>query len=130
MAIRLIRLNLLPLNDMKEITQVLGFSFFLGLLFMVFGLLLYYFPPKNRNIIYGYRTQSSLKTPESWAFSQPYAGLRMLVGGAVTMILSIAIHVGDFRDNFELTAEIILVVGLILYVFITTEAAIKKRFGQ
>ena len=115
---------------MKEITQVLGFSFFLGLFFMFVGMLLYYFPPKNRNIIYGYRTPASLKTRETWLFSQRYAGLRMLVGGAVTMILSLALYMGDFFDNFQLITEIFLVIALLSYVFFTTETAIKKRFGK
>ncbi len=115
---------------MKEFTQFFGFSFFIGLIMFVAGIALFYFPPKMKNGLYGYRTPAAMQSPESWNFAQRYSSIRLMISGAIAMLLSILIHILELNDDIELAAEIVLVVFAVLYLVIGTESAINKRFPK
>ena len=59
-----------------------------GLVFCVVALILYKFPPKKINHLYGYRTAKSMSSQERWDFAQKYSALRMLESGIVLLVLA------------------------------------------
>jgi len=113
---------------MKEFTQFFGFTFFIGIIFIIVGIIMFYFPPRKINGIYGYRTPASMKSPERWHFAQRYSAIRLMITGAITMLFSLLIHILELNDDIELAAELALVLFAVLYLIIGTESAIKKRF--
>lgn len=87
-------------------------------------------PPKKINGMYGYRTPSSMKSKERWDFAQLYSAIRMEKSGIFMALVSV----------IGLVVKIDLIAGALISVFImgcifvflmiTTERAIKKKFGD
>lgn len=99
--------------------------FFGGILSLA-GLILLFFPPKDINGLYGYRTAGSMKNMDSWNLAQNLGGKGLLAIGLIEIIFAclslISEHVFS-KDTFY--AFGILVVG-ILGTLLYTEKRIKK----
>jgi|SRR5690606_17855597 len=115
---------------MKEFTQFFGFSFFFGIIIFAVGVVLFYFPPKKINGLYGYRTPASMQSPETWKFAQRYSAIRAMIAGALAMVLSLLIHMMELNDDLDLAGEIAVILFTVLYLIIGTERAINKRFPK
>ncbi|WP_425269344.1 SdpI family protein [Flavobacterium limicola] len=61
-----------------------------GSIFIIVGFILYGYPPKKINYLYGYRTSSSMKNSEVWTFSQKYASVKMIQSGFILLVVSFA----------------------------------------
>ena len=62
-------------------------SFLSGIIFIITGFVMFKFPPKNINMLYGYRTTRSMKNQEQWDFSQKYSA-KLLIFCGVFLILT------------------------------------------
>jgi len=99
-----------------------------GVIFMVAGIIMLKFPPKNINSLYGYRTKNSMKNNERWSFAQKYSAFEMIKLGG---LLAICGCLGFF---FEPAGNIGVFIGLGLIVitsvilFLRVENAIKMKF--
>jgi uncharacterized membrane protein len=71
LKIFLISLNIFIIYPLPSILFLSGGIFYLA------ALVLSKFPPKKTNYFYGYRTKASMKSQESWNFSQSYASKKM-----------------------------------------------------
>lgn len=72
-----------------------------GLLFWIMGGLIYFFPPKSRKKIYGYRSYLSTRTPETWKEANAFAGKHSM--RIAYVLLGIGIVVGVLfkkQDNW------------------------------
>ena len=69
------------------IENLLFTSFLSGIIFMITGFVMFKFPPKNINMLYGYRTTRSMKNQEQWDFSQKYSA-KLLIFCGVFLILT------------------------------------------
>jgi len=101
-------------------------SMFLGALFLFMGALLYFFPTKKPNMLYGYRTQRSMKDVKSWRFAQKYSSKIMIQAGVLFMLIAL---IGFFlRVGNGLSAFIILVELAVACFFMIwkTENELKK----
>ena len=103
-------------------------SFLTGIIFTISAAILYRFPPKKINYLYGYRTPSSMKSQQVWDFSQKYSAVKMLQIGLLLLavsLLNIFIAISELQET-------ILGIGLLIagciYMFVITEKAIKKNF--
>jgi len=113
---------------MKIINEFLNMPFFLGIIFLLLGLLLYFFPPKKINIIYGYKTSNSMKSQERWDFAQKFSAVKMIQSGLATLILSLLLFFFHFKENnFVVYAVLIIIV---FYIIFFTEKAIKSKFDS
>ena len=99
-----------------------------GLVFLVAGYIMYKFPPKNINYLYGYRTGTSMKSQERWDFAQRYSALQMVRGGAVLTIAGLLMAVLSFNMGIILAAGMVLLFAVTGYLFYSTERAIKQNF--
>ena len=88
------------------------------------------FPPKTINKIYGYRTESSMKTQESWSFAQNFASKKMIQVG---LFLCCASFIGLVIVPSK-KSELILGIGLTtistIFIFISVETILNKKFGN
>ena len=103
-------------------------SFLTGFIFTIAAAILYCFPPKKINYLYGYRTSSSMKNQQVWDFSQKYSAIKMLQIG----LLLLAVSLLNVFITMSEKQETMLGIGLMLvgciYMFVVTESAIKKNF--
>ena len=108
--------------------NVLFLPFLIGIIFMITGGILYQFPPKKINYLYGYRTTASMKSQQRWDFSQRYSAKKMVQAGVLFFVLS---FIGLFlpsTDFIQLGVGLPLALCSCLFMFFTTERALKKKF--
>ena len=95
-----------------------------GAILLIAGAIMYRFPPKKINILYGYRTINSMKSQERWDFSQKFSAKELMKFGVFLFAFSL---LGLFDISEGLVNGIV-----VLFVFIpilTTEIALRKKFA-
>lgn len=125
-----INIKLSWLNNKFMNTQSWFFSFLIlvGTIFTVVGLVTYIFPPKKINYIYGYRTNSSMKSYERWRFAQRYSRRLMVIYGIVMMMISCLGLFYSISETVDFYIGISISLFPIILLFIKTEKAIKNKF--
>jgi len=101
-----------------------------GAVFIVMGLIMLKNPPKKINDWYGYRTESSKKSQERWDFAQQHSSKRMTKAGQLLAILSLAAALFKLEQMPGAIIAIVIVVGCCTYVVISTEKALREKFGK
>jgi uncharacterized membrane protein len=101
-----------------------------GLLFSFIAMILYIFPPKKINFLYGYRTSGSMKSQERWNFAQQYSAIAMLQSGLGLIAVSTLGLFAVFPESITPFIEFALVILSVIVLFIRTERALKKRFVE
>jgi uncharacterized membrane protein len=81
------------------------------------GLILYFFPPKKINSIYGYRTPRSMKNQSNWDFAQKLGGKFMLIFGFIIFLVQIT--VGYFITGYTRDQSIVLPIQGAILVLLT-----------
>jgi len=97
-----------------------------GIVFILAGVILYVFPPKKINGLYGYRTQTSMQNQQKWDFAQTYSGKIMMLTGLIFTL--IAPSKGLFKTNESVDLAIgmlCMIVGSILMI-VVVEKALRK----
>ncbi len=100
-----------------------------GAIFIVVGIIMLKFPPKNINSLYGYRTSSSMKNKERWIFAQVYSAKESIKLGALLVLSGL---IGLFIHPSENIATVLglgMMTLIIVILFVRVEKAIKERFG-
>ena len=104
-----------------------------GLIFCIVALILYIFPPKKINNLYGYRTAKSMSSQERWDFAQKYSALRMIESGLVLLALAFIGAVLIPEGLYSQTGSFLalgLLLGCVGYMFSRTQKAIDKKFKE
>lgn len=89
--------------------------------------------PKERNMLFGYRTKRSMQSPEAWVFAHHYCGKLWLRLGLILLPITIlTMTLIDGRsDDVIGTSGLVLVTIQILAMIVTipaTEHALKNQF--
>jgi uncharacterized membrane protein len=98
-----------------------------GIIYLIVGIIMTIYPPKNINSMYGYRTPKSMKSPQAWAFAQKYSTKLFLI---ISILL---ITIAAISSQFTVTEEqgIVGGIGAILlltfFLIFKTETELKKR---
>ena len=104
-------------------------TFTAGAIFILAGIILRLFPPKKINYLYGYRTRSSMRSQQHWDFSQQYAANKMITGGFVMLLIAaVGLYIPVLNDVLSLVLGLGSMVVIVIWLFVKTETAIKKRF--
>jgi uncharacterized membrane protein len=103
-------------------------SFLVGIVFFIAAIIMHFFPPKEINYLYGYRTKASMKNQDVWDFSQKYSAGKMFQ----TALFLIAISFLNLFINISQLSATFLGIGFMIvgciYMIVSTEKAIKKNF--
>lgn len=105
----------------------------LPIIYILGGMLLIFFPPRNINSIYGYRTTKSMKSNEVWVYAQKVAGLTNLIVNIPLFICAFIVYNFVNVNNETTISIIILVVELIIsttLVFVIPDKMIDKYFDK
>ncbi|MRJ09714.1 SdpI family protein [Ornithobacterium rhinotracheale] len=102
--------------------------------FALFGLplLMYLFPPKELNAIYGYRTKRASRDQASWDFAQKYALKRFFIVSMIALFSQIILLIAGFSNEDEppiifLIPLGLLILGSFMVVYKTEMALIKHQ---
>lgn len=111
------------------IFKIFLLPFVCGIVFIPAGIILYFFPPKRINYLYGYRTKSSMQSQDRWEFAQKYSAKQMIKGGLCLVGISLLGLFFPLNESARLIAGLIIVFLPVVYIFRTTEKELKRRFN-
>ena len=124
LKIFLISLNIFIIYPLPSILFLSGGIYYLA------ALVLSKFPPKKINYLYGYRTKASMKSQESWNFSQNYTSKKMkyislyiFIIGAFSIFLNIELM-------WSLWLGIIISVLMPVLMILEVEKELKTRYPK
>jgi uncharacterized membrane protein len=103
-------------------------SLLCGLAFIIMGMSMYYYPPKEINSLYGYRTGSSIESQERWDFAQRFCAILAMKVSIIMIIVSLLAYLVPVDTAIKQLSGVFLVIISTAYLFYSTETAINKRF--
>lgn len=101
-----------------------------GIIFVLAGFVMLKFPPKKINMLYGYRTNRSMKSQERWNFAQKIAAIMLMKLGGLLAVSSV---VGVLYHPKEKTAMILglgLMIAMVVLLLLKVESAIASEFDK
>lgn len=110
------------------IENLLFTSFLSGIIFIITGFVMFKFPPKNINMLYGYRTTRSMKNQEQWDFSQKYSAKLLIFCGVFLILTSNISLLITINNKAKLFISLALIFGSVIFLLFKTENELKKRF--
>jgi uncharacterized membrane protein len=113
---------MIPFNLLLEI------PLFSGFVFLILGGIMYLFPPKKPNSLYGYRTTRSMNSLPAWQFSQKYAAAKMMQVGLLYLLFSMLGIWYTFAEIGPNVAGSCIVISGIVFLLVSTELALKSNF--
>ncbi|MHA3788494.1 SdpI family protein [Flavobacterium hauense] len=112
------------------IANVFQISLLCGICFLAGAAIMYIFPPKKINWLYGYRTVASMKSQDRWEFAQRYSTLQMFKASVFMIVISFTGFLFPEAVVARLIGSLIITIVGVCYMFITTERELKKRFTE
>lgn len=97
-----------------------------GICFIVFGLIMYIFPPKKINGLYGYRTASSMESQTKWDFSQKYSAKLMVIIGIVLSIISFYRPYLNLSNDQHAILGLAVLIACAVSLIVIVEKKLKK----
>lgn len=94
-----------------------------GVILSIAGAIMYKFPPKKINYLYGYRTMNSMKSQERWDFSQKFSAKELMKIGLLLLPVSL-LGLTNISDGI---INAIVIISVFLPIIIT-EIALRKKF--
>lgn len=116
------------LNNMFE-NPLINITFFGGLIFITAGFILYKYPPKKINSLYGYRTASSMENQEKWNFAQNYSSKEMMKLGFLLLISSLLSLITNFDNLTNMFIGLGFMILIVILLLLRVEKAIKIKFS-
>lgn len=101
-----------------------------GVIFIITGIVTLVFPPKKINALYGYRTNSSMKSQARWDFAQKYAAIAMCKMG---ILLALSCFMGLVfipKSKIGMLMGLGFMILMLILFFIRVEKAIGKKFNN
>lgn len=102
-------------------------------LMIIIGRIMWKHPPKDINILMGYRTSRSMKNMDTWIFAHNHSGRLWWKTGWVVLFPSIIIHIpfyGASDDMIGIVSLILVTVQIVILIgsIFPTEKALKRTF--
>ena len=104
--------------------------FLSGGIFYLAALVLSKFPPKKINYLYGYRTKASMKSQESWNFSQNYTSKKMKYISLYIFIIGAFSSFLNIELMWSLWLGIIISILMPVLVILEVEKELKTRYPK
>ena len=104
-------------------------------LLLIAGRMMWKHCPKKINMVYGYRTERSMKNMDTWKFAHEYCGRLWWKLGLILLIPSVLIQLPFYHSNENVVGIVgavlctVQVIVLIASIF-PTEAALKRTFHE
>ncbi len=115
---------------MFRVDNILFLPALTSIVFLIAGCITYVFPPKKINFLYGYRTNSSMKSQERWDFAQKYSSVQMIKMAVVMFVVSLVFSFFTISENLNLILGTIVLLIVVGFMFYKIETAIKIKFSK
>lgn len=114
---------------MKDLRWVINFVMPISLI--IYGYIYIKRANKGTNSSFGYRTSRSMKSKETWEYSNNRLGKLWMILGFVLAIFSVAYSLIFQREQLELS-KTLLILGLIICIapLFIVEKELKERFDE
>ncbi|CEG26280.1 SdpI family protein [Bacillus sp. B-jedd] len=90
----------------------------IGVIIVIAGIILFFFPPREINSFYGYRTSSSMRNKTNWDKANRYCSRLLIVFGIILLIFAVV---------FKSTLLNFLTLGVsVVFIYILVEVKILK----
>lgn len=104
-------------------------------LMLVFGYVMRYYPPKQINAIYGYRTPMSTKNINTWNYAHAVCGKLWWRIGWWMLILSVVCQLPFIHSDTDTVGKLAAVLETVQCLFLiapifAVERALKKKFDK
>lgn len=98
------------------------------LFFCILALPVYFsfYPPKDINLLYGYRTKRSMKNKNSWNFANHYSAKLLLKLSIITVIFQVILHLLFGVMVSIIVTSFVWIIALFATLFIT-EKKLKEK---
>jgi len=109
------------------------FAIALGLFKLIVGIVMYFFPPKEINNLYGYRTKKSMKSMQSWKLGNRYVASLFILFAIVFTVVNIAlISILNSNITFPSMFGIIGLIDFLTYflAIALTEIKLSKQYHE
>jgi len=110
--------------------QLFIFPFLAGSISIIAGAIMLKFPPKEINMLYGYKTKRSMSNQKNWDFSQKFSALKMTQVGVILIVVSFVISafkVPEKAHSAVIIAGVVTSITALLSTIIITEQKLKQR---
>lgn len=94
----------------KELIDIILIDLFI----LAVPLVMYFFPPKNINSFYGYRTNRSTKNIENWRFAQRYFSKQWMLLAPVSIVVQVLLIYFTDHD-LKSKSSMIIPISMALY---------------
>ncbi len=101
-----------------------------GLLFVLAGIIIYLFPPKEINGLYGYRTAASMKSKECWTFAQHYSARKIIWYGSALILVGIAASFIKTSEEIGTIIGLALLISCPIALFVKVQKKLSERFKE
>lgn len=101
-----------------------------GIIFIIAGLIQWYFRPKKINAFYGYRTKTSMKSQKHWDFAQAYSSKEMIKLGILLAIVPFFSLFIEIKSSAGMWIGLGLLCLTAVLLFFRTEKALKQHFPK
>lgn len=109
---------------------VTGMPFIILFTFLLTGLILYLFPPKKINGIYGYRTPRSMKNQENWDYAQKLGGKYMMLFGGIIFIaqtlFGFLLSYLGIKQDLTIPFQLAIMILLLILMLVLSERKLKQ----
>ena len=96
-------------------------------LLLVISLILYFFPPKKINFLYGYRTNKSIKNDVTWNFANSFFSKQLLVYSAISFVFAMLLAFINPIISWQPMALMLLAIAVSV---IKTEQQLFNNFDE
>ncbi len=97
-----------------------------GVVFLILGIWLSKFPPKEINNWFRYRTPRSKKSIEHWKIAQTYSGRLTFIFGCALLILSVLPFMTELTDTTQILIALCSIVSGSFLIIIFTERRLLR----
>lgn len=87
-------------------------SLFIGIIFILYGLLLFLIPPKSTRSFYAYKTTSSLKSDRNFKAANAYVSLLLMIFGVILLLIA------RLTGSFTITGIATIIVFILIYILV------------
>lgn len=109
-----------------EVKQLLILALILFLISLLTGLVLYFFPPKAINKIYGYRTPRAMKSIENWQYANKTSAKAMLFS-ALSFLFVIIFYLDFLAEKISFESNMIIILSLSVIMTISVIFYTEKK---
>lgn len=101
-----------------------------SVILLIGGIFMIVFAKKDVNVVFGYRTPASMKSPERFYFAQKFAGRLMILIAVISLLIA---AYGYFLQPLCLEHKLsmaIIYVAQAVAIIVPTEIAIRRKFKK